>query len=84
MNLKEIFGKNVKYYRFKMNYTQERLAALVGTSPKYISRIELGKHNPSLLMIDRIARVLEVEPSMLFVRSNEESLPNRVDMFMTH
>lgn len=80
MNLKETFGKNVKYYRFKMNYTQEHLAALVGTSPKYISRIELGKHNPSLLMIDRIAKVLEVDPSVLFTEYNDDVLPNRVDM----
>lgn len=79
MNLKEIFGQNVKYYRFKLNYTQEKLASLVETSPKYISRIELGKHNPSLSMIDKLAQALMVEPSDLFLKTNDVNLPSRVD-----
>ncbi len=80
MNLKEIFGRNVKYYRFERHYTQEKLASLVDVSPNYISRLELGKHNPSLMMIDKLAKALEIEPSDLFLKTNDVSLPIRVDM----
>ena len=82
MNLKQIFGKNVKYYRFKKHYTQEKLATLINTSPKYISRIELGKHNPSLDMIEKIARALDIEPEKLFSISNKTSLPDKVNMLI--
>ena len=80
MNLKQIFGKNVKYYRFKKHYTQEKLANLINTSPKYISRIELGQHNPSLDMIERIANALNVEPNKLFLKTNKINLPDKVNM----
>lgn len=80
MNLKQIFGKNVKYYRFKKHYTQEKLASLVDVSPNYISRLELGKHNPSLTMIDKIAIALNIEPFELFLKNNKTELPSRVDM----
>ena len=71
MNLKQTFGKNVKYYRFKNHYTQEKLASLVNTSPKYISRIELGQHNPSLDMIEKIAKALNIEPNKLFLTKSK-------------
>ena len=80
MNLKEIFGKNVKYYRYKKHITQEKLADLIATNPNYISRLELGKHNPSLSMIDKIASALGIEPHELFLKTNPTSLPDRVDM----
>ena len=80
MNLKQTFGKNVKYYRFKKHYTQEKLATLINTSPKYISRIELGQHNPSLDMIERIAKALSVEPDKLFSKFTKSPLPDKVNM----
>ena len=80
MTLKQIFGKNVKYYRFKNHYTQEKLANLVNTSPKYISRIELGQHNPSLDMIEKIANALSIEPDKLFSNSTKPILPEKVNM----
>ena len=80
MNLKQIFGQNVKYYCFKKHYTQEKLANLINTSPKYISRLELGQHNPSLDMVERIATALNVEPDKLFSKVGKISLSDRVNM----
>ena len=80
MKLKQIFGKNVKYYRFKNHYTQEKLASLINSSPKYISRIELGQHNPSLEMIEKIAKALNIEPNQLFINNTKTSLPDKVNM----
>lgn len=78
MNLKQILGKNVKYYRIQKHYTQEKLASIVNSSPKYISRIELGQHNPSLEMIGKLATALDIEPEKLF--SKTIVLPDRVSI----
>ena len=78
MNLKQILGKNVKYYRIQKHYTQEKLAPIVNSSPKYISRIELGQHNPSLEMIGKLATALDIEPEKLF--SKTIVLPDRVSI----
>ena len=78
MNLKQILGKNVKYYRIQKHYTQEKLASIVNSSPKYISRIELGQHNPSLEMIGKLATALDIEPEKLF--SKTTVLPDRVSI----
>lgn len=42
MELKTLFGKNVKYYRFRNGYTQEQLAEKMDVTPNYISRLERG------------------------------------------
>lgn len=39
-SIRKILGDNIKYYRFKMGYTQEKLAELTDLSPRYISDIE--------------------------------------------
>ena len=80
MKLKQIFGKNVKYYRFQYHYTQEKLASLINSSPKCISRIELGQHNPSLEMIEKIAKALNIEPNQLLINNTKISLPDKVNM----
>ena len=80
MNLKQILGKNIKYYRFKNHYTQEKLATLINSSPKYISRLELGQHNPSIEMIKKISKALGIGPDKLFINNKEEHLPEKVNM----
>ena len=69
---------SVKYYRIQKHYTQEKLASIVNSSPKYISRIELGQHNPSLEMIGKLATALDIEPEKLF--SKTIVLPDRVSI----
>ncbi len=64
--LKSLFGKKIKEYRKKNNYTQAQLAEMVNVDDKHISCIESGKSFPSADLIDRLARALEVEPKDLF------------------
>jgi transcriptional regulator with XRE-family HTH domain len=54
------FGQNVKKMRGASGLTQERLGDKADLDPTYISGIERGVRNPSLLIISRIARALEV------------------------
>lgn len=78
--LRKIFGKNVKYYRFKNNMTQEKLAELTDLSPRYISNIENGGGNVSLDTIELIAEALEIESIDLFTTKNKEIKIKKVNM----
>lgn len=81
MKLNNIFGYNIKYYRYKEKYTQEKLAELTDTSVTYISLLESGKHHtPSFDKIESLAKVLKVQPFELFVPREFKKMPNRVDM----
>lgn len=46
MKLKALIGKNVKYYRYRENLTQEQLAEKTKSSVNYIGRLERGQHKP--------------------------------------
>ncbi len=80
MNLKQIFGKNVKYYRFQQKLTQSQLSEKIGVSDVHISRIETGACGTEFEIIEKLCTVLNIQPFQLFVEPNTQSLPRRVDM----
>lgn len=55
---KENLANNLKYYRYKLDLSQEKYAELLGTSLRYISHLELMKRNPSLQLLDRFSAQL--------------------------
>ena len=65
-SLKDLLVFNIKYYRFKNNLSQERLAELCNFSTRYMTDIERGKHCPTIDKIEIIAKVLKLEPYELF------------------
>lgn len=60
-----LFGQNVKRLRAVSGFTQERLGDKAGLDPTYISGIERGVRNPTLVIIARLARALRVSLSEL-------------------
>lgn len=81
MDLKMILGKNVKYYRFHKDLTQEKLAEKINSSTNYIGRLERGQHNPSLEKIEKISKVLGIEAYKLFlIDTAKNKLPSRVNL----
>lgn len=80
--LREYFSINLKWYRFKNNYTQERLAELCNLTPKYISSLERGKFSPSLSKLQKIANALNIDAYELIKPTNIENvkgLPDKID-----
>lgn len=61
------FGVNVRRMRQLRKISQETLAQRCGIYRTYLSRIESGRANPSLLVIAALARALEMEPSDLLL-----------------
>lgn len=58
------FGENLQRLRLSKDITQEALAELADFDRTYISLLERGKRNPSLISICRIAAALGVEPTI--------------------
>lgn len=62
-----ILGSNLRHIREKQKISQEELAALSGLNRAYIGYIEREERKPSLDTIEKIARVLDVEPYVLLL-----------------
>jgi XRE family transcriptional regulator, aerobic/anaerobic benzoate catabolism transcriptional regulator len=58
--LREV-GRIVRSERLKRGMTRKLLAKHAGTSERYLGQVELGDANPSLLVLDAIARGLGVD-----------------------
>ena len=67
MTVREIFRKNLKYYRKQNNLTQEELSEKIGLNPKYIADIESRSKFPSAETIDALAEALKIIPAQLFL-----------------
>jgi transcriptional regulator with XRE-family HTH domain len=59
--LREI-GYLVRNERAKRGITRRVLARQCQTSERYLAQIELGEANPSVLVLDAIARALDLDP----------------------
>lgn len=79
--LKEAFCINLKWYRFDRNLTQEKLAELSNSTPKYISDLERGKFYPSFSKIVDLANAFNIEPYQLLMPDhlNDKIEYNRID-----
>lgn len=66
VNLKKLFGRNLKFYRLYNGFTQETFSDITNTSISYISGIENGKYGPSFDKILIFSEKLNIKPSLLF------------------
>ena len=69
------FGAAVRTARIRRNVSQEALGDLCELDRTYISGIERGVRNPTVLSIWRIAAALQVRPSELFQDAERTLLP---------
>jgi transcriptional regulator with XRE-family HTH domain len=65
------FGKSLKSRRLSSNLSQEQLGLKSGLSRPYISELEMGKKDPSLFTIFKLADALKVKPSF-FIEEIEQ------------
>ena len=57
----EKFGKKVREIRLEKKLSQGKLAKILGVHPTYISGIERGLRNPSLITLEKVAKALDVK-----------------------
>ncbi|MBQ2964309.1 MAG: helix-turn-helix transcriptional regulator [Clostridia bacterium] len=73
INFKQI-GQRVKNARNENGYTQEEFSEMLGVSVEHLSRIETGSCRPSLNLIERICKALQVsEEAIMFGNINANS-----------
>jgi transcriptional regulator with XRE-family HTH domain len=64
--IKDIFGRNVKYFRFHRQLSQSALAEKADISVTFLSNIERGKMFPKVETLSRLTESLGVEVFELF------------------
>ena len=67
MDMMKVFIQNMKKYRKKRQLSQMKLAELLDTTTSYIGGIEINNRVPSMGMVEKIAKALDIEPFRLFV-----------------
>ena len=65
-DVRESFGQRLRELREDRGWTQTKLARVVGLKRTYLSEIESGKRNPSLLNLKAIADGFHFPLSNLF------------------
>ncbi|RWD50808.1 MAG: helix-turn-helix transcriptional regulator [Mesorhizobium sp.] len=60
MDMRRLVGRNVQRIRQKKRLTQEQLAEISGFSQQYISGLEKGRRNPTIVTIYELASALDV------------------------
>ena len=67
MTLRQIFRANVKFYRKQRDISQEKLAELSELSTNYIGDIERTNRKVTIDTIEKVAKGLNIDPSLLLV-----------------
>lgn len=70
MDLRQIFGLNVRRRRQERGLTIEALSDAAGLSYSYVGELERGRRNPTLAVVEALADALHVDPHLLFTRPN--------------
>lgn len=60
MDMRKIVGRNVKRLRLKKELSQEQFAELSGFSQQYLSGLENGRRNPTIVTVYELSQALGV------------------------
>lgn len=72
MDIRRVFGANVRRYRLAARLSQEAVAERMGVDRAHVSAIERGLQNATLLTILQAAQALSVRPAELL----EDDVPH--------
>lgn len=70
MDIRKTVGKNLSRIRKERGFSQEELAFECGLHRTYISGIERGVRNPTIVILDRIAEALGAAPAQLLEKGS--------------
>jgi transcriptional regulator with XRE-family HTH domain len=65
MDIRKVFGGNARRFRLILGLSQEAVAERMGVDRAFISSMERGLQNATLLTIWQTAQALEVRPADL-------------------
>ena len=67
MDVVQLLGVNVRHHRKLKGMSQEQLALEAGMERSYVSDLERGTRNPSVLALGRLAKALNIQPQQLLM-----------------
>ncbi len=70
MDIRQILGANLKRLRTAKGWSQEQYAFEAGIHRTYVSDIERGARNPTVLILEKLAEPLGVDPAALIQHAN--------------
>jgi len=73
MDMRRLVGRNVKRVRLDKGLTQEQFAERSGFTQQYLSDLERGRRNPTVVSLFELSQALGVDPVTL-VTPDEEAL----------
>ena len=71
MDIREVFARNLRKPRHAKGLSQEGLAHEAGIDRTYISALERGAYSATIVMVDKLATALGVDPSRLLQRPSK-------------
>jgi len=66
MSIQSRVSRNIQRIRREKDLSQEEVAHRADIRQTYLSGVETGKRNPSILVVERIAKALGVDVSEIF------------------
>ena len=79
MKLNKVFGNNVKYFRFRKKYTQEKVAELTDTSVTYISQLELDVYKRQIIGISDNTNIVSSDIRAIIEYTNNYYILNDLE-----
>lgn len=73
MDMRRLVGRNFARLRSEKGFTQERFAEVAGVTQQYVSDLERGLRNPTVVTLYHLASALDVSHVEL-VRPDDEAL----------
>lgn len=80
MDLRCVVGANVRILRLRANLSQEALAVRMGVDRAYVSGLEMGRRNPTVITLWHTAEALGVRAAALLdegAAATESELPRK-------
>jgi transcriptional regulator with XRE-family HTH domain len=79
MELREIVARNLRRLRHEKGLSQEELAHRAGINRNYIGMLEREEHAATVDMLEKLAEILEIDPTAFFDREGKKSLKEGED-----
>jgi transcriptional regulator with XRE-family HTH domain len=73
MDVRQIVGENIRRYRREKGLSQAEMANRMGVDRAYISGLELGQRNPTVITLWHAAQALDVEVHLLLKKDGRAS-----------
>jgi transcriptional regulator with XRE-family HTH domain len=69
MKLRAVVARNLRVVRKQKGFTQEELAFRAGINRNYVGQIEREEKSPSVDVLEKLSKSLNIRPEQLLARS---------------